>query len=452
MQKEAAEMGSKAAETAHKSPIETEAVQKSPLEVYEALLEAGTIEADQHQTEVVRHLEELYGQVGHYTPSPPGPLSRWLGLKGAPAPLGLYLWGTVGTGKTMLMDLFYDTVPLQRKMRVHFHSFMLDVHSRVHAHKASVARVTASDQARYFDPSGTYTLRSRPVDAIAPVAKQIAEKASLVCFDEFQVTDIADAMILKRLFTALFEVGVVVVATSNRPPRDLYKNGLQRSQFMPFIPILQEHVKVLHIDSGIDYRGLRQGDSNTFFVKADCDADTELETVFKVLCSEETDSVRPRTFTYHGRNLTIGRACGHVADCSFAELCEQSLAAMDYLQLSQQFHTILIRDIPVLTEHKKSAARRFITLIDTLYDNKVRVVCSSEVPHTQIFKRYDSRIITKENLLLMDDLGLKEASTETKAINIFTGEEEQFACDRTVSRLSEMMTSQYWQAYLGVQR
>lgn len=277
-------------------------------------------------------------------------------------------------------------------------------------------------------------------DPIAPVAMEISGETSLLCFDEFQVTDIADAMILKQLFETLFKTGVVVVATSNRAPDDLYKNGLQRDTFLPFIDVLKEHCHTVCLDSGIDYRTLDMDTAGKLYYHTEePGSEAFLDMLFDELALQQSSVTGPRVLSVQGRELTLEKTCGSVADCTFDELCGRPLGASDYLEIARVFDTVLIRNVPVLTLTLKDQARRFTILIDNFYDHKVRVVLKAAAPLHRLFLQTGE---DERDRQLLDDLGLSGEAGER--LTLFTAEEEVFAFQRTVSRLMEMQTERYW--------
>jgi cell division protein ZapE len=307
-------------------------------------------------------------------------------------PKGLYIWGDVGRGKTLLMDFFFEEAAVAKKRRAHFNSFMIDVHARIHVER---------QRAGHDDPIG-------------PVARALAEEARLLCFDEFQVSDVADAMILGRLFEHLFAEGVVIVATSNTPPDRLYEGGLNRQLFLPFIEEIKRRLEVVELNGPTDYRLQRLSGVKVYLTPLGPDADAGMDAAWARLTDSKTG--KPTSLTVLGRQVVVPQAARHVARFRFDELCDRPLAAADYLAIAQAFHTLLIDHIPVMTDNMHNVARRFTLLIDTLYDEGVKLICSAAAPPEDLF---------------------------TSGINAD-------AFRRTVSRLAEMQSDDYLRRGHGI--
>jgi cell division protein ZapE len=354
---------------------------------YDALVAAAEIERDAAQEAAVQRLTHLAERLAEHRLARKSSSLGWLfGRHEAKDPIrGLYLHGDVGRGKTMLMDLFFEASPVTRKRRVHFHEFMADVHERVQAVRQREKNGDKSD-----------------ADPIQVVAADIAQEAWLLCFDEFHVTDIADAMILGRLFTRLFAHGVVLVATSNVRPDDLYTDGLNRALFLPFIDMLRQHVDVMRLNARADFRLEKLTGIPVWHVPADAAATSALDEMWDRLAPDH-DGVA-HDLAVKGRRVRVPRAALGVARFSFGDLCEQPLGANDYLRIAHEFHTIILDRIPVMDAERRNEARRFIILIDTLYDHAVKLVASAEAEpdalyrgssgfEAQEFKRTASRLI-----------------------------------------------------------
>jgi cell division protein ZapE len=356
---------------------------------YRARIAAGTILSDPAQAFAAEHLHDLWAKLRGYNPMPKAPPNGLLGklLRRKPVdevgdhPNGLYIVGEVGRGKSMLMDLFFEAADVPRKKRIHFHEFMQDAHKRFHAIKRAHPEIS---------------------DPIPPLADMIAEEAALLCFDEFQVHDIVDAMILGRLFEALFARLVVVVATSNTLPDDLYKGKPGRDAFLPFIALIKSHLDVLVLDSAKDYRRDRVHGLNAWYVPANGAADDAMDLVFARL----TEGVMPRQDTLHisGRKLTVPLTAAGTARFDFHVLCGVPLGAGDYLALATHYHTLLIDGIPRLSPDNFDEARRFVTLIDALYEHRVKLYASAAAYPDDLYRSGDGAKIFERTASRLEEM------------------------------------------------
>ena len=328
------------------------------MRLYDDALAKGELKADAAQAHAVQKLSELAGALGE---------KRGFSLfrKQELQPKGLYIWGDVGRGKTLLMDFFFASTSVARKRRAHFNRFMVDVHARIHATRQ----------------------RGGVSDPIPPVAHALAEEARLLCFDEFQVTDVADAMILGRLFDHLLKEGVTIVATSNTPPDRLYEGGLNRQLFLPFIAQIKQRLEVVELNGPTDYRLERITGIKVYLTPLSQTADATMDQAWRRL----TDCAhgRPMSLAVLGRQLPVPQAARGVARFDFKDLCAQPLAAADYLAVAEEFHAVLIDHIPLLSPENRNEARRFVLLIDTLYDEGVKLICSAAAAPDALYPRGD---------------------------------------------------------------
>lgn len=455
----------------------TEYNHKGPLQEYDARVQSGRLRDDEHQRTLVQALQDLHDDLLKYTPPKvvqptidslqPKKKSFFGSLFGGGGdddllklplpsnlPKGLYMYGDVGSGKTMLMDLFYDTLPenIHSKTRIHFHNFMQEVHKELHKMKMA---------------------HGNDVDAIPFVAAHIAEKATVLCFDEFQCTDVADAMILRRLIESLMAHGTVLVTTSNRHPTELYKNGVQRESFVPCINLLMDQLRILNLDSTTDYRKIPRPPSGVYHHPLDAAAKSHADHWFRFLGDFGNDPPHKATHHVWGREIDVPRASGRACSFTFQELMGKATGAADYLELVRSYDAFIITDVPGMNVRSRDLARRFITFLDAAYEARAKLVLTTAVPLTQLFMSRDEigEALTQGSEAgvkgaakakeegadvndamrsLMDDLGMN--MDMLKNSSMFTGDEEAFAFARALSRLTEMGSQEWVERGMGLEK
>lgn len=352
---------------------------EGPLHAYRRLRRDGRLTHDPAQELAAEKLQALHRRLSHYDPTGGTGWTQIFALtrrRREDPPQGLYVYGEVGRGKSMLMDLLFATVPLERKRRVHFHAFMQEVHAAVHAWRQAKGKRAENEGD----------------DPIPPFADKVAAEAWLLCFDEFQVTNVADAMILGRLFSALFDRGVVVVATSNVAPDDLYAGGINRELFLPFIALFKEKLDILHLPGDTDHRRARQiallNGMPVYHYPLGPKATKSLDAAFKGLT--EDVAVGPDSLTVQGRTLTSPATGGGVARFTFADLCEKPLGAADYLAIAARYHTVVLAGVPAMRAGQYDQAKRFVTLIDALYEHRVKLIVAAAVAPDRLYPAGDT--------------------------------------------------------------
>lgn len=453
---------------------------RTPSEAYKFLVSKGEMTFDEHQSRMLPVFDRLYNDLTTYlndakvTPPPPRQLElrppNRLGIipsffmrrlqekkvsravasispesdRNAFHPLsnvkGLYVWGGVGCGKTTLMDLLYENAPPQlKKHRIHFHQFMLDVHKTSHSikffseeEKEKIRRATG------YKHTGNRRSPDAEINMFDEIAQRISGNVELLCFDEVAVTDVADAMILKRLFTAFYRIGIVVIFTSNRPPKSLYLNGLNREAFLPFIELIEKMNVVQHMPSNKDHR-LSRVRSNVYFSPFGPDQELAFNQLY-LECSKGLPS-KPKVLKVFGRDVCINQACGQVCYFHFSDICGSCNSTADYQVIAQNFHTIFINGVPQFSYQPSDVKNRFLVLIDTLYEYHCKVVIYAAVIPELIEEPKENKSIgDSESSRRFDDLTLLEKA-EGKAI--IDESDSSFQMQRCVSRLIEMQSSKY---------